>query len=1082
FNGLEGSTYNNDNGYLIDNLDEFKNITATADPAATFEATKIWYGYGNDNGVSTGNSLAEFLNHDGASLEYTDGQTDTPEGGFLISGKVYIEAGTYNFKVFSDDGYEILIDGESVAKFENNQSPAEHVHDSFTIEESGWYDIKMYWWDQGGEYVFQPSISADGGLTYTPLTNEGTYATPEDTAIDFAAADLLDNDFDIDGDDLSIIGVGNAVNGEAVLNPDGSVTFTPDADYNGPAQFEYTISDGNGGEDTATVYLVVAPVNDAPVAADDEISLDENSVFEGALPEAFDADGDEVSYSVKTPAGHGTVEINEDGSYTYTPENGFSGEDSFEYTVDDGNGGTNSYTVSITVNDTNDVPAAQDDFASLEEGVSTSGTVNLVLVLDSSGSMTDWEHGGVIFVDGEWTTRLALAKQALIDLISKYGDSLNEVMIVDFDDSGRVVRYDGKTWMSGEEAISKLSGNTITGGGGTDYDDAIETVMDNYGTPSSADNTYVYFLSDGEPSTGDTISTGERDDWREFLEEKGITDSFAVAVGPNITNTDQLERVAWTSDEDANHSGNLIEVEDEKDLSAELQNTVELNSVEGNLLDNDDFGDDGAGSPQVVSVEYNGEKITFDDDTTEHTFDLDEAGSVTLYSDGRYEYTSGTDVAEDASAEVRYVIQDADGETSEAVLHLTTEDRSEVYAYDNADHAVIETRMAEPVTENYKLMNGSYIYDTNSGTAVGWYGTDTSNSFYVGEGEEASLSFTYSISNFRNGDIFTWTVQKYIDGEWVDVESGSVTDGSNGTATTGSVGEGQYRLQLTANDKTGGQNPRTFSVSYSNVMVSSVTPGYEYLVAIAASGNVLTDPNNYLGSDDQWGAVDDAGSEGAAFTVFNGTDYVAPDAAGTEIAGQYGTLLIKADGSYTYTPDADAEGIGQTETFEYKLTQPDGDSDSAQLVISIGSEAQNEIHGTDGADTITFDPAADLIDAGAGYDTLVIGGGELDFSNISEVVRNIEEIDLTDGDNILNGLTLHDVLDITDADNSLVIKGNDGDVVNIDNSDGAFSVDGGQLVVNNGSANISFEGGVTFEVTDTHIKVTFTDDGTEIGG
>ncbi|MCD8569751.1 MAG: VCBS domain-containing protein [Geovibrio sp.] len=339
------------------------------------------------------------------------------------------------------------------------------------------------------------------------------------------------------------------------------------------------------------------------------------------------------------------------------------------------------------------------------------------------------------------------------------------------------------------------------------------------------------------------------------------------------------------------------------------------------------------------------------------------------------------------------------------------------------------------------------------------------------------MSFSYTISNINSGEAFVYQVQKLVNGQWTNVETVSAT--SNGSATTNTLSAGTYRLYFEANDKTSSRN---FTANVNNIKLTTVTEGYEYLVAAMITGNVLTDANNYLGSDDQWGAVDDMGSEGAAFTVFNGTDYVSPDAAGTTIIGDYGTLVIKADGSYTYTPVANADSIGQTETFEYKLTQPDGDSDTAHLVISIGDAPLHVVHGTDGADTITFDPTADLIDAGAGYDTLVIGGGELDFSNIADVVRNIEEIDLTSGDNTLNNLTLHDVLAITDADNELVIRGNEGDFVTIDNSDGAFSVDNGHLVVNDGSANISFEGGVTFEVTDTHIKVTFTDDGTEIGG
>ena len=59
--------------------------------------------------------------------------------------------------------------GESVASFENNQSPATKIHNQFIIAQDGYYDIEMFWWDQGGAYVFKPEISSDGGLTYKTL-------------------------------------------------------------------------------------------------------------------------------------------------------------------------------------------------------------------------------------------------------------------------------------------------------------------------------------------------------------------------------------------------------------------------------------------------------------------------------------------------------------------------------------------------------------------------------------------------------------------------------------------------------------------------------------------------------------------------------------------------------------------------------------------------------------------------------------------------------------------------------------------------------------------------------------------------
>jgi hypothetical protein len=88
--------------------------------------------------------------------------------------------------------------------------------------------------------------------------------TPEDTPIDVTDAELLANDADPDGDPLTVISVQSGLNGH-VERQDGVITFTPTPDFNGEGSFEYTISDGGGGTDSAAVTVTVEPVNDAPV-------------------------------------------------------------------------------------------------------------------------------------------------------------------------------------------------------------------------------------------------------------------------------------------------------------------------------------------------------------------------------------------------------------------------------------------------------------------------------------------------------------------------------------------------------------------------------------------------------------------------------------------------------------------------------------------------------------------------------------------------------------------------------------------------------------------------------------------------
>jgi len=174
---------------------------------------------------------------------------------------------------------------------------------------------------------------------------------------------VLSNDSDPDGDPLTVTEFEQPANGTVTQNPDGSLTYTPDAGFTGTDTFTYTISDGNGGTDTATVTITV-PENQPPVAVDDVRStLPETPVIIPVLTNDSDPDGDPLTVTEFTQPANGTVTQNPDGTLTYTPDAGFSGEDTFTYTISDGNGGTDTATVTITVSE-NQPPVAVDDVRS----------------------------------------------------------------------------------------------------------------------------------------------------------------------------------------------------------------------------------------------------------------------------------------------------------------------------------------------------------------------------------------------------------------------------------------------------------------------------------------------------------------------------------------------------------------------------------------------------------------------------------------------------------------------------------------------------------------------------------------------
>ena len=124
--------------------------------------------------------------------------------------------------------------------------------------------------DSGGAFDTAPNrITFDiAAVNDAPVGTPDTVNAVEDTPLTIPASALLGNDSDADGDTLTITSVQGAVNGTVSL-VGGNVVFTPAANYNGPASFSYTVSDGQGGSSTVTVTVNVGAVNDAPVAGHD---------------------------------------------------------------------------------------------------------------------------------------------------------------------------------------------------------------------------------------------------------------------------------------------------------------------------------------------------------------------------------------------------------------------------------------------------------------------------------------------------------------------------------------------------------------------------------------------------------------------------------------------------------------------------------------------------------------------------------------------------------------------------------------------------------------------------------------------
>ncbi|EHR4995694.1 tandem-95 repeat protein [Vibrio parahaemolyticus] len=196
---------------------------------------------------------------------------------------------------------------------------------------------------------------------------------------------VLGNDtFEDDGKVVSLDTNNGPANGTVSVNPDGSVTYTPNDNYHGTDSFTYIVTSGGVSEST-TVSVDVTPVNDAPVAKDDTAITDEDTpVTIDVLPNDNDIDGDKLSIqSASVPEAQGKVEI-VDGKLVFTPAENFNGDAEITYTVTDGEL-TDAAKVTVTVNPVNDAPTIKVDAVEsiTEDAVSTDTVVATLTVRDT---------------------------------------------------------------------------------------------------------------------------------------------------------------------------------------------------------------------------------------------------------------------------------------------------------------------------------------------------------------------------------------------------------------------------------------------------------------------------------------------------------------------------------------------------------------------------------------------------------------------------------------------------------------------------------------------------------------------------
>ncbi|MDM8523903.1 Ig-like domain-containing protein [Desulfococcaceae bacterium HSG8] len=239
--------------------------------------------------------------------------------------------------------------------------------------------------DSDGSFIYTPDPDYSGTDTFTYKADDGTetsdpaaviitvspvsdrpaagddiYETEEDHALTVPAPGVLSNDSDPDGGLLKPLLISDPAHGSLTLNPDGSFLYTPAPDYAGSDSFTYKAGNDTDYSDAAAVTIKITPVNDAPVGKKDRYTVNEDDILEIAAPGVLENDSDTEGERLKavkiSDPVHGSVTLNKNGSFIYTPDENFGGKDSFTYKAKDSTEHSDAVKVKITADPVNDAP------------------------------------------------------------------------------------------------------------------------------------------------------------------------------------------------------------------------------------------------------------------------------------------------------------------------------------------------------------------------------------------------------------------------------------------------------------------------------------------------------------------------------------------------------------------------------------------------------------------------------------------------------------------------------------------------------------------------------------------------------
>ena len=777
---------------------------------------------------------------------------------------------------------------------------------------------------EGNEATVTLSIAAVNDL---PVAVNDAFSVDEDQPLAVTTS-VVANDTDVEGSTLTPTLASQPLHGTVTFNADGTFNYQAEANYNGIDGFSYLVNDGADNSEVATVTIMVNPVNDAPLAANDEYSMNEDETLTvdaaGVLANDSDIDGNTLTPTVVAQPQHGTVTLNADGSFTYTPAADFSGVDGFSYQVNDGT--TNSDVASVTINvaPINDPPVAVNDEYTTAEDTELLVDIPGVILNDvdpDSATLT--------------ATMVSSPQHGTVELGSD--GKLHYVPAADFNG------VDGFSYtVSDGEFTSDVASVTITV---TPVNDAPVSQADSYET---AEDTVL--------TVTDSVLGNDSD-----LDSSSLT----VALGTGPTNG-VLALAAdgtfvYTPNADFNGTDSFTYIASDGELSGE-ETTVTItvtptNDAPVSVADSYEVAEDNVLTPEVGVLAND-----TDTDSSPLTVTLGAApthGTVELAADGTFTYTPNADFNGEDS--FTYIASDGELSGSETTVSITvTPENDKPVAEDDAYSTDENTPLS--IDPAGVLANDSDIDgDTLTASVVTGpvNGTLTLNS-------DGSFLYTPN-AGFAGTDTFTYAAGDSVDAATAvvtitvnDVIQPPITHADAYNVAEDNVLDISVGMGVLAND---------FDPQGTAMTAAVVTPPAHGQLVLQADGSFRYTPDaNYNGNDSfTYRAINEAGeaTEGTAsivvqtvndapnagddsFTVAAGGTLTTTAATGvqandTDIDSSpltaillqgpaHGTVNLAADGSFTYTPNA---GYTGPDEFIYQLNDGMANSNVAHASIAV---------------------------------------------------------------------------------------------------------------------------------------------------